>query len=283
MLTRGEGWRHKPLGARFQVMVFAALLLAACSVSTNKEGGASDDATSKELTVFAAASLTAPLEELGREFTRLHPSVKMTFNFAGSDRLRMQLEQGARADVFASANELEMLKAKAGGLLASSPQVFARNRLVLITPRDNPGNVNRLQDLARSGLKLITTGKNTPVGAYTFQALEKMGEDPLFGADFKELVLANVVSEETNVKAIVGKVQMGEADAGIVYASDVTPGLKPKVETIPIPDRYNAIAIYPIAALSTAQFPAVASQFIDYILSDPGQAILAGHNFIRSR
>lgn len=233
------------------------------------------------LTVFAAASLTEAFGEIGRQFEQQH-GVSLAFNFAGSQQLSQQLAQGAEADVFASANRQEMENAiTSGAVISGTQEVFVRNRLVVIVPKDNPGQINQLQDLARSGLKLVFAAEQVPVGRYTQQVLEKMSADPAFGADFKTQVTANVVSQEQNVKSVVAKVSLGEADAGVAYASDVTPAVNDTIATIAIPDAFNQIAAYPIAPTSNP--PAgkqLAQQFVDFVLSREGQVILERYNFI---
>jgi molybdate transport system substrate-binding protein len=233
------------------------------------------------LTVFAAASLTEAFNEIGQQFAQKTGS-EVVFNFAGSQQLAQQLSQGATADVFASANKKEMDNAiAASAVVSGTEQIFVRNRLLVIVPKDNPAQITRLQDLARSGVKLVFAAEQVPVGGYTRQALKKMSADPGFGADFEAKVSANLVSLEENVKAVVTKVSLGEVDAGVVYASDVTPALKATIATIAIPDQFNQLAAYPIAP--TSQPPAgkeSAQQFVDFVLSPEGQSILSRYNFI---
>jgi molybdate transport system substrate-binding protein len=235
----------------------------------------------RTLTVFAAASLTESFTELGQQFEASHAGVEVLFNFAGSQQLRAQLEQGAQADVFASANTKEMNSAIAASLVVSGTQrIFARNRLVVIFPKDNPGKIQALADLARPGLKLDVADKAVPVGQYTLDMLDKMSGAPAFGPDFKEKVLANVVSYEDNVKAVVSKVRLGEVDAGVVYSTDVTSDAARNVGVLPIPDQFNQVAIYPIAPLANAGQVDLAKQFIELTLSKPGQQILVRYGFI---
>jgi len=233
-----------------------------------------------QLTVFTAASLTEAFKEMGANIEQANPGTKVTFNFAGSPTLRTQLAQGARADVFASADEPNMQGAQKEGTIASEPQLFVRNQLVAIVPAPNPAQVMRLQDLAKPGVKLVLTNKEVPVGNYSRQALAKMSQDAAFGAEFATRVLANLVSEETNVKQVVAKVQLGEADAGIVYSSDVTPAVRGAVQVLAIPEPFNVIANYPIAVVHDAPNAAGAHAFIDYMLSPAGQAILTKHGFL---
>jgi molybdate transport system substrate-binding protein len=232
----------------------------------------------RTLTVYAAASLTDAFTEIGHAFETAHPGVTVAINFAGSQTLSTQITQGAVADVFASANHTEMDKLVTSNLVVKdTPKDFVTNKLLVILPKDNPGNVTTLQDLAHPGLKLVLGDTTVPVGKYARQILDNMAKDPTYGADFKTKVLANVVSNETDVKLVVAKVQLGEADAGIVYISDSVAA--PELKTIEIPANFNVIAKYPIAALTGALQPGLASDFIAYVLSANGQAILKKWGF----
>lgn len=233
-----------------------------------------------QLTVFTAASLTDAFQEIAATLEQGNPGTKVTFNFAGSPTLRTQLAQGARADVFASADEPNMQGAQQDGTIAGEPRIFARNLLVVIVPAANPAGIATLQDLARAGIKLILARKEVPVGNYARQSLDKMSQDTAFSRDFATRVLANLVSEEPNVKQVVTKVQLGEADAGIVYASDVTPAVRGALRVLSIPEPLNVVARYPIAVVKDAANAAGARVFIDYVLSPAGQAILTRHGFL---
>jgi molybdate transport system substrate-binding protein len=230
----------------------------------------------KTLNVFAAASLTDAFNEIGGNFEAANPGVTASFNFAGSQALRTQMEEGAPADIFASANKKEMDALVSDGLVTKDmPQNFLDNKLVVILPANNPARIQKLEDLENSGVKLVLAAEEVPVGNYARQSLELMNGQ--FGSDFKEKVLANVVSNEDNVKQVVSKVQLGEADAGIVYTSDAVaaPGLK----TIEIPAELNVIAKYPIAVLSNSANSDLAKAFVDYVLSPDGQAVLQKWGF----
>jgi molybdate transport system substrate-binding protein len=192
----------------------------------------------------------------------------------------MQLAQGARADVFASADEPNMAGAQTDGTITGEPQIFARNVLVVIVPARNPAGIQTLQDLAKPNIKLVLTNQAVPVGNYSRQSLEKMSQDAAFGADFSKRVLANLVSEETNVRQVAAKVHLGEADAGIVYSTDVTPALRDAVRVIQIPSALNVIAKYPIAVVKAAQNEAGAQAFIADVLSPAGQTLLVRHGFL---
>ena len=228
------------------------------------------------LTVFAASSLTDAFTEIGKAFEAVHPGVTVTLNFAGSQALRTQIEEGAPADVFASASGKEMDTLVTDGFVTQDvPQIFLTNKLIVILPANNPAALETLEDLAKPGIKLVLAAEAVPVGNYARQALDKMNGP--FGADFKDKVLANVVSNEDNVKQVVTKVQLGEADAGIVYTSDAIAA--PDLKTIEIPADLNVIAKYPLAPLVKSANADLASQFVAYVLSGEGQAILKKWGF----
>ena len=233
-----------------------------------------------KLSVFAAASLTDAFSEIARAFESRHPDIEVQLNFAGSQQLVAQLEQGAGADVFASADDRWMGYARDRGLLSGAPTSFTRNQLVLIVPKFNPARIKKLQDLQRSGIKFVICTNAVPVGHYARQVLNNLSGLPGFDPHYAQRVLANVVSEEENVKSVATKVQLGEADAGFVYRSDVTPGLARYVHTIPIPDEANVIASYPIATVARTARLADARAFVDLVLSDEGQHVLTRWGFM---
>jgi molybdate transport system substrate-binding protein len=233
------------------------------------------------ITVFAAASLTESFTEIGKEFESANPDCSVQFNFAGSQQLRAQMENGAPADLFASANEKEMNTAKSESLVKPDTiHDFARNRLVVIYPKGNPAKITSLADLARSGVKLDIADASVPVGKYTLQMVDQLAADPAYGPDFKTHFLANVVSKEENVKSVLTKIRLGEADAGVVYVTDVTPDAAQDITTLDVPDKFNQIARYPIAVDASAPNPDLAGKFEDFVLSPAGQAILKSHNFL---
>ncbi len=230
------------------------------------------------LTVFAAASLTAALTDIGKAFEAENPSSRITFSFAGSQALRTQIEQGAKADVFASADSNNMDPLKSAGLIVGTTPIFTRNRLVVIAPKDNPAGIKTLQDLTKAGLKLDIADASVPVGNYFLQSLDKLAADAAYGADFKTRVLARVVSKENDVKQVVSKVALGEADAGIVYLTDAQAAIG-KLVTIDIPDQFNVIAAYPIGVVKGSANPTLAQKFIDYVLSADGQTAMKKYGF----
>ena len=250
--------------------VLLLLLLTACQSMPNT--------FTPTLTIFAAASLTTSFTEIGKQFEAVNPGTRVTFNFAGSQSLRTQIEQGAKADVFASADTNTMRPLQTQLLIDEAVPIFARNRLIVIVPKSNPAGIKTLQDLSKDSLKLDIADASVPVGNYTLEVLDKLSADASYGSDFKTRVLARVVSNETDVKQVVSKVALDEADAGIVYATDAQ-ATHAKLATIDIPDQFNVIALYPIAVLKSSANTSLAQKFIDYVLSVDGQAILAKAGF----
>lgn len=230
----------------------------------------------RTLTIFAASSLTDAFAEIGRNFETANPGVTVTLNFAGSQALRTQIEQGAPADVFASASGKEMDALVTGKFVTEgTPKIFLTNKLVVILPSNNPASLEKLEDLIKPGIKLVLAAEEVPVGNYARQALDKMNGS--FGIDFKDKVLANVVSNEDNVKQVVAKVQLGEADAGIVYTSDAIAA--PELKTIEVISELNVIAKYPVAPLVQSFNADLAKAFTNYVLSPDGQVVLQKWGF----
>ncbi len=260
--------------------VFAALialcLVAACSPSTAKPAAAS---VSGEIVVFAASSLTDVFQDMANMFQQANPNAKLTFNFGASSQLATQLGQGASADVFASADTTQMDNARKSGAVTGQDQLFAGNRLVLITPRDNPKKISSVKDLANDGVKFVTAQPSVPIGTYTVQMLDKASVDPAYGSDFKTRVIGNTVSQEDNVRQVVSKVQLGEADAAIVYSTDATPQVRDQLQIIQVPDPLQTLARYPIAVAKGTNSTG-GEAFVAYVLSADGQATLAKWGFI---
>jgi len=255
----------------------ASLLLAAALPAGGRADGPRPGPP-RTLTVFAAASLTRAFGQLADSLRQRMPGLVVTFNFAGSQQLALQIEQGAAADAFASADARWMAEIEAHGLVDGAPRIFAHNRLVVVTPAAAP--IARLADLARPGLKLVLAADAVPVGRYARQALASLGRMAGFPADFGPRALANVVSEEENVKAVLAKVQLGEADAGIVYVSDVTPEAARDVRRLDIPDAANVVADYPVAVLRGAREPEAARAFVALLLSASGRGVLRANGLV---
>jgi molybdate transport system substrate-binding protein len=254
--------------------LYTSLFLSACALTSTEDGG--KPAT---LTILAAASLTGAYNDLGARFEQAHPGVNVQFNYAGSQQLAQQLQGGAPADVFASAN-LKQMEAvvEAGRVAKDDYQTFAKNKLVIVFPKDNPARLEGLDDLAESDLKLILAAQEVPVGQYSLDFLDQA--EGTYGPGFKNKVLANVVSYEDNVKSVLTKVALGEADAGIVYTSDVTVADAEKVAQIQIPDGLNVIATYPIAVIRDSSNQELAQLFVELVLSPEGQSVLESYGFI---
>ena len=271
--------RRTPLALVLGVLLLALPILAACGSSSTSGGGT----TTKNVTlnVFAAASLTGAFTEMGKNFESANPGVKVVFNFAGSQQLATQIGQGADADVFASANTTQMNNVvKSGQIDANASRVFIKNKLVVVFPKDNPKNITKPQDIAASGVKLILCDKTVPCGQYALDFFDKASATADYGADFKANALKNVISNETDVKQVLTKVGLGEADAGIVYTSDATGDSGANVSHIDIPVSLQTIATYPIAATKASKNPDVASAWIDYVFTSKGQAVLAKYGFL---
>lgn len=270
-------------------MLALAVVIPALAIACGSDGDREETPTavpvsttsaSGSITVFAAASLTDAFEQIAADFETANPEASVVFNFAGSPALVTQIEQGAAADVLATADQKNMDSALENSLVQDAGKPFVQNRLVIIVPKSNPGGISTPANLAKPGLKLVLAQKEVPVGNYARQSLDKFSADASYGADFSESVLANLVSEEPNVKAVVTKIQLGEADAGIAYVTDVTDGVANDISQVAIPDEFNIIATYPIAITEEADDPDVAAAFIDFILSDAGQATLEEYGFI---
>jgi molybdate transport system substrate-binding protein len=273
---------------KFVILLPLAAILLASSACTPQAPAAPKSAlatqipsSAKTLTILAAASLSESFTELGSLFEAQNPGVKVTFSFAGSQQLAQQLDQGVSADVFASASSKYMTAAITSERVNQADvQTFVKNRLVVIFPKANPAGLTTLKDLAKPGLKLDLADKAVPIGQYTLDFLDKAVKDPGFDPQYKDNVLKNVVSYEDNVKAVVTKVALGEADAGIVYVTDITADAAPKIGKLDIPDALNTVAVYPIAPISNSKNLALAKAFIALVLSPDGQAIMAKYGFI---
>ncbi len=252
---------------RGAVVAVIALLSAACSSSSSTT--TSPAAAPTPLTVFAASSLTKAFTQIGQDFHTANPEVTVTFDFGSSTDFAAQIQSEGTADVFASASGTAM------DTLQSGPDVtnrtdFATNQLVIITPPDNPAGIASMNDLAGSGVKLVLAAEGVPVGDYARQALKNAG--------ILSQATANVVSNEDDDASVVAKVTSGDADAAIVYTSDVA-SAGDAVRSVTIPSAANVVATYPIAAVSGSAYPDQAMAFLDYVVGSAGQATLKRFGF----
>jgi molybdate transport system substrate-binding protein len=222
-----------------------------------------------QLTVFAASSLTKAFTQIGEDFHTVFPDVTVTFDFGSSTDLASQIQSEGTADVFASASDAAM------DTVQSDPGVsdrtkFATNDLVIITPADDPGGIGSIDDLTKPGVKLVLGAQGVPIGDYAREALKNAG--------IEQEALANVVSNEDDDASVVGKITSGEADAAIVYSSDVA-AVGDTVRSVEIPNDVNVVAIYPIAAVTGSKYPDQARSFVDYVGGTEGQDVLQQFGF----
>ena len=253
--------RSRPLLA----LLAAAGVLAGCGAEPEVDGGAAGEPTGT-LTVFAAASLTDAFGELGDRLAEENPGLRVRFSFAGSSALATQIGQGAPADVFASANEAQMAVITDAGLTDGDPQVFARNALQIAVAPGNPAGIDGPADFAREELTLAVCAPDVPCGAAAGQVFDAAGVDP------------RPDTLEEDVRAALTKVEIGEVDAALVYASDVASAAG-AVEGISFPEAEQAVNDYPVGVLAGAPNPAAARAFIELVLSAEGRRVLADAGF----
>jgi molybdate transport system substrate-binding protein len=247
-------------------VVLATIVLGACS-SSSSSATTSGSTGSTDLTVFAASSLTAAFNQIGSDFEAANPGTTVTFNYGSSTDLATQISSEGTADVFASASGTAM------DTVEKDPGVtdrtdFVTNHLVIITPTDDPAGISSLEDLAKPGVQLVLGAEGVPVGDYARQMLDQNG--------LTKQVMPNVVSNEPDDASVVAKVQSGEADAGIVYTSDLT---NADVSSVEVPADVNVVATYPIAVVTGAAQADTAKSFVTYVTGDQGQATLADFGF----
>ena len=272
---RPPGRQRRTIARRAAAGGLAAVLIAACGSSGNSnsssasgQAGSSGSSSVKgTVLVFAATSLTDAFDKIGAMFKKAHPGVTMKFNYDGSSTLATQIQQGAPADVFASANTANMDIVTKDQLAAGQPQIFAHNKLEIMVGKGNPKDITGVDELADKSIKVVTCAPEVPCGAYS--------EDIFKKAD----ITVHPVSEETNVGGVVTKVSLGEADAGVVYHTDVLAGGK-TVQGVVIPPKQNVIADYPIVTLKDAPNSSASAAFIKYVMGAQGQQVLKSFGFI---
>lgn len=254
-----------------------ALLCLMPPLAVSGCGGSAQGEQNETLTVFAASSLTDAFGELEREFEERNPGVEVRQSFESSSTLLTQIQQGAPADVFASASEEEMDTASGDGLVAGEAEVFVKNREVVLVPNSNPADIQSFRDVAKPGVKLVLAAEGVPAADYALEILGKANAE--YGSGFERDTLANIVSREADVRAAVNRVALGDADATFGYASDYTPDIRDRVEVVLIPPDLNIVATYPIAPLEDAENPKLAREWVRFVTSEEGQRVLEKWNF----
>ncbi|HEY8281201.1 MAG TPA: molybdate ABC transporter substrate-binding protein [Leifsonia sp.] len=248
----------------------ALLALGGCAATAAPAGSPAPanptPSVTGNITVFAAASLTPTFTELGKRFEKAHPGAHVAFSFAGSSDLVSQLKEGAPADVFASADEQNMAKLTAAGIADGAPQDFATNVLAIAVPPGNPAHLRSFADLARPGVKTVICAPQVPCGAATARIETSSG------------VTLHAVSEESSVTDVLGKVASGEADAGVVYVTDVK-AAGAKVGRVPFPEASGTVNTYPIVAVKGAADRAAAAAFIRFVTGPAGRSVLKAAGF----
>lgn len=256
------------MARRLLAALAAAALVGGCADGSANPG--SSRSGLGEVTVFAASSLTDAFGSLGVILERERRGTRVTFNFASSSDLAVQITEGAPVDVFASADPAQMKVVEDAGDALEATE-FATNRLVILVPKDNPAGVHSARDVARTGVKLVLAAPEVPAGNYARRAFARLG--------IAGRAEANVVSNEEDVKAVVAKVALGEADAGVAYATDVTDDVAQKVTAVPFPPAADIVAHYPIATLEGAPNPKGARAFYDLVTSPRGRRVLQSYGF----
>jgi molybdate transport system substrate-binding protein len=252
------------------VSAAAGLLLAACGGAASSSSTPTPSAAPKlsgTLTVLAAASLTGAFNKIGDDLHAKNPDLTVKFSFAGTPTLVTQIQQGAPADVFASADQKNMTTVVSGGFNAGTPQVFAHNQLEIAVASGNPRHITSVNDLTNSAIKVDECAPAVPCGSYATTVFGKAG------------ITVTPVSQEQDVKSVLSKVSLGEADAGIVYVTDVQ-AAGSAVTGVQIPDNVNVTADYPIVELKSEQDASAAKAFVDYVLGSQGKKVLASFGFM---
>ena len=259
------------------ILALLAVILTACTSG----GGASPSsfpASPAALTIFGAASLSGVLGEVKTAYEAANPGTVITLSTDSSSALATQIEQGAPADVFLSADTTNPKQLVDGGFATGDAVVFAGNKLCIVVPAGNPGAVASAADLAKAGLKVIAAGDEVPITKYATQLLANLSTEPGYASGFEAAYAANVVSREDNVKAVIAKIELGEGDAGIVYVTDAK--ASDQVETIDIPDSANVPASYAGVVVKASPNQPAATAFLDWFAGPDGQAILSTFGFL---
>ena len=255
-------------------------LLAGCANATSGRPGSGGPSQSSggELVVYAAASLADVFHGLAPAYEEAHPGVHVVLASDSSGALRTRIEQGAPADVFAAADTENPARLQRAGLTRGSPVAFARNRLAIVVPTDNPARIRDPADLARAGVRIVAAAEGVPITAYATEFLGRLAAMPGAPADLVARVQANVVSREDNVSAVLARVELGEGDAGIVYETDARAAKN--VRSVAIPDEANVYAVYAAVTLPRAQGSPAAEDFVEWLRGARAQTILRAAGFL---
>jgi molybdate transport system substrate-binding protein len=266
------------IGRLFPMATLCTLAVLAASASAPAAPEAPTPAGAggrRELVVFAAASLREVFEALAAGFERAHPGTRVRLNLAGSQELRTQIEQGARADLFASADPKQMARLQTQGLVEKG-FTFARNEAVIVVPRDNPAGIHQVTDLPKTR-RLVVGAPEVPIGGYTVRIFEGVARK--HGPDLRARIEAAIVSRELNVRQVLAKVSLGEADAGVVYRSDAQ-AARDRVQVVAIPPDLNVVAEYPIAVLAASREPQLARAWLELVRTPEAQRRLVAAGFL---
>jgi molybdate transport system substrate-binding protein len=259
--------------------ILAATLLVACSTTgTSAPTPGSRSGAAVDLTVFAAASLSGVLDKVKPAYESIYPGTTLTVSTDSSAALEAKIEQGAPADLFLSADTANPQKLVQKRLSAGEPVVFAVNELAIVVASGNPGGIISPADLAKSGVKVIAAGDEVPITKYARQLVDNLAKEPGYPTDFAAAYARNVVSKEDNVKAVIGKIELGEGDAAIVYATDAKASTK--VTTVDIPKGANVPASYAGVVVGASSHQDAARAFLGWLTSPDGQAILTSFGFL---
>lgn len=262
--------------ARMRAVARAVFLLSLLLAPSALAGCGNGEDSGGSVNVFAAASLADAFEEMEEVFEADNPGAEVQLNFAGSSTLLTQIQQGAPADVFASADEAKMSTALQEGLV-EEPRDFVTNELAVVVPQSNPAEIESLEDLAAEDVTLVLAEDGVPVAEYAEEVLEKAEGE--YGKGFSGSVMENVASREGDVKAAANRVSLDEADATFVYESDITPDIEERVQVVEIPPALNVVASYPLAATTGAQDPVLARRWKEFVFSAEGRRILREWGF----
>jgi molybdate transport system substrate-binding protein len=255
-----------------------AMVLALPLAIVGCANGGASSVTTDELIIVGAASLKGVLDQVKRAYEARSPGIALTLSTDSSAALEIQIEQGAPADVFLSADAANPIKLFDAGLTDGEPVTFAGNKLTIVVPSGNPAGVTKPSDLARPGIKVIAAGDAVPITTYANQVVANLAREVDYPADFVEAYSANVVSKEDNVKAVIAKIELGEGDAGIVYVTDAV--ASDRVTTIALPDAANVPATYDGVVVKASGNRVAARAFLDWLTGPDGQAILTGFGFL---